>query len=87
MFGDEAEPLTWLTEARAMLDRYFTLEDPTRLEPAHRELHVQAVLASGLRLRGYIDRLDVSPPATSGSSIIRPAPRRERSSRPGPCSR
>ena len=43
-----------------MIDRYFTLEDPTRLEPAHRELRVQAVLASGLRLRGYIDRLDVS---------------------------
>ena len=43
-----------------MLDRYFTLEDPSRLEPAHRELKVQAVLSSGLRLRGYIDRLDIS---------------------------
>jgi putative RecB family exonuclease len=61
VFGDEAETKTWLTQARAMLDRYFTLEDPTRLEPAHRELQVQAVLSSGLRLRGYIDRLDVSP--------------------------
>jgi putative RecB family exonuclease len=61
VFGDEAERSVWLTQAGAMLDRYFTLEDPTRLEPAHRELHVQAVLASGLRLRGYIDRLDVSP--------------------------
>jgi putative RecB family exonuclease len=44
-----------------MLDRYFTLEDPRRLEPAHRELCVEADLASGLRLRGYIDRLDVAP--------------------------
>ncbi len=61
VFGDEAERQVWLTQARAMLDRYFTLEDPARLEPAHRELHVQTVLASGLRLRGYIDRLDVSP--------------------------
>jgi putative RecB family exonuclease len=61
VFGDEAETKTWLTQARAMLDRYFTLEDPKRLEPAHRELQVQAVLSSGLRLRGYIDRLDVSP--------------------------
>jgi putative RecB family exonuclease len=60
LFGDEAERALWLTQARAMLDRYFTLEDPTRLEPAHRELQVQAVLSSGLRLRGYIDRLDVS---------------------------
>lgn len=60
LFADEAERATWMAEARAMLDRYFTLEDPNRLEPAHRELHVQAVLASGLRLRGYIDRLDIS---------------------------
>jgi putative RecB family exonuclease len=60
VFGDAAEREVWLTQAREMLDRYFTLEDPTRLEPAHRELHVQAELASGLLLRGYIDRLDVS---------------------------
>ncbi len=59
----EADELrdVWLAEAAAMLDRYFTLEDPRRLEPAHRELHVEAVLESGLLLRGYIDRLDVSP--------------------------
>jgi putative RecB family exonuclease len=61
VFGNEDERALWLTQARVMLDRYFTLEDPTRLEPAHRELQVQAVLSSGLRLRGYIDRLDVSP--------------------------
>jgi len=50
----------WLAGAAAMLDRYFTLEDPRRLEPAHRELRVQAMLESGLLLRGYIDRLDVA---------------------------
>lgn len=60
LFSDEAERAVWLAQAREMLDRYFTLEDPTRLEPAYRELHVQTELASGLRLRGYIDRLDVS---------------------------
>jgi putative RecB family exonuclease len=60
LFDDEAERALWLDEARVMLDRYFTLEDPTRLEPAYRELQVQAVLSSGLRLRGYIDRLDIS---------------------------
>ena len=60
LFADDAERDAWITQARAMIDRYFTLEDPTRLEPAHRELRVQAVLGSGLRLRGYIDRLDVS---------------------------
>ena len=40
----EAERAVWLDEAAAMLDRYFTLEDPTRLEPAHREMSVQTVL-------------------------------------------
>jgi putative RecB family exonuclease len=61
LFASEAEWAAWLAEARTMLERYFTLEDPSRLEPAHRELAVEAVLDSGLRLHGYVDRLDVSP--------------------------
>ncbi len=61
LFTDAAERDAWLAEAAVMLDRYFELEDPRRLEPAHRELSVEAVLTSGLRLRGYIDRLDVAP--------------------------
>ena len=51
----------WLTEAEALVERWFTLEDPTRLEPAERELAVETVLDSGLTLRGIIDRVDVSP--------------------------
>jgi putative RecB family exonuclease len=51
----------WLTEARGMVERYFSLEDPRRLEPASRELYVETVLESGLQLRGYIDRVDVAP--------------------------
>ncbi|GAA2207792.1 RecB family exonuclease [Nonomuraea monospora] len=61
MFADEAEQAEWLAQAREMLRRYFTLEDPTRLEPAERELYVEAVLDGGLMLRGYVDRLDVAP--------------------------
>ena len=61
LFTGAEQREAWLAEAAAMLDRYFTLEDPTRLEPAHRELSVRAVLESGLALRGYIDRLDVAP--------------------------
>jgi putative RecB family exonuclease len=61
LFDGEEQRSTWLAEARDMLDRYFTLEDPTRLEPRHREHAVEAVLESGLLLRGYIDRLDVAP--------------------------
>ncbi|HUA30329.1 MAG TPA: PD-(D/E)XK nuclease family protein [Streptosporangiaceae bacterium] len=61
LFDDEEERAAWLAAARDMLDRYFTLEDPTRLEPRHREHAVEATLDSGLLLRGFIDRLDVAP--------------------------
>jgi putative RecB family exonuclease len=60
MFDDEAERQAWLDEAALMLDRYFTLEDPTRIEPSYREMSVTASLDSGLMLRGYIDRLDIA---------------------------
>jgi putative RecB family exonuclease len=50
----------WYAEATALIERWFTLEDPTRLEPAERELYVEADF-DGLVLRGYVDRLDVAP--------------------------
>ena len=57
-----ARPLTtWLAGAEELLARWFELEDPTRLEPAERELYVETVLDDGLVLRGYVDRLDVAP--------------------------
>ena len=46
---------------RTSLRRYFALEDPTRLEPAERELYVETLLDSKLLLRGFVDRLDVAP--------------------------
>jgi putative RecB family exonuclease len=61
LFPDDAERADWLASATAILDAYFTLEDPRRLEPAERECYVEVTLESGLRLRGYIDRLDVAP--------------------------
>jgi putative RecB family exonuclease len=51
----------WLRSADALLEGYFTLEDPRRLDPASREDHVEVVLGSGLRLHGIIDRLDRAP--------------------------
>ncbi|MGW0735479.1 RecB family exonuclease [Streptomyces sp. NPDC002851] len=51
----------WLAQAESLVERWFTLEDPTRLEPAERELFVEAELESGLKLRGIIDRVDVAP--------------------------
>ena len=61
LFSGDEERDAWIRDASATLDCYFTLEDPRRLEPADRELYVEALLGSGLRLRGYIDRLDVAP--------------------------
>jgi putative RecB family exonuclease len=59
--ADEMQPDLRLTGTDALLDAYFTLEDPRLLEPEARELLVEAELESGLLLRGYIDRVDVSP--------------------------
>ena len=61
LFGDDEGRDEWLTSAEALLDSYFELEDPTLLEPAERELFVECDLESGLRLRGYVDRLDEAP--------------------------
>jgi putative RecB family exonuclease len=52
---------SFLGSARALLDGYFAVEDPTRLEPAERESLVSTLVDEELLIRGYIDRLDVSP--------------------------
>ncbi len=56
---EDGEP-GFLADSGELLATYFHLEDPQRLEPAERELHVQVDLDSGLALRGFVDRLDVS---------------------------
>ncbi|MCF6377693.1 PD-(D/E)XK nuclease family protein [Nocardioides KLBMP 9356] len=62
MFGGAGPDVTaWLASCRTVLDRYFDLEDPRRLEPADRELYVEALLDSKLLLRGFVDRVDVAP--------------------------
>ncbi len=58
--SDEVALAAWLEDALRLIDRWFTLEDPTRLEPAERELYVETEI-DGLVLRGYVDRLDVAP--------------------------
>ena len=50
-----------LGSTRALLDSYFALEDPRRLEPAEREVLVETTLPSGVHLKGFVDRLDRSP--------------------------
>ena len=61
LFEDGESLTAWLESARELLAGYFTLEDPTRLEPAERERLVEVVLPGGLRLRGIVDRLDRAP--------------------------
>ncbi|MCR3718225.1 MULTISPECIES: RecB family exonuclease [Prauserella salsuginis group] len=59
--GPDGHAAGWLDGAGKLLDAYFGLEDPNRLEPEACELHVETELGSGVRLRGYVDRLDVAP--------------------------
>jgi putative RecB family exonuclease len=61
MFGAEGPEVgAWLASCQDSLNSYFTLEDPTRLEPAGRETYVETLLSSKLLLRGFIDRLDIA---------------------------
>ncbi|XVV08942.1 RecB family exonuclease [Actinoplanes sp. CA-131856] len=60
--ADEAARLArFLDSARALLPGYFAVEDPRRLEPAQRESLVSTLIDDELLIRGYIDRLDISP--------------------------
>ncbi|MGH8860216.1 MAG: RecB family exonuclease [Jatrophihabitantaceae bacterium] len=62
LFTDDVEATElseWLESASQLLGNYFALEDPSRFEPVAREEKVEVVI-DGLRLRGYVDRLDVN---------------------------
>ncbi|NJC83074.1 RecB family exonuclease [Planosporangium mesophilum] len=64
--GDATVPPTltpeeFLASATDLLSGYFTMEDPRRLEPAQRETLIEAVVDDRLLIRGYVDRLDISP--------------------------
>jgi putative RecB family exonuclease len=58
--ADGAEFAEWMSSAAELVGNYFALEDPSQLEPESREQLIEVVI-DGLRLRGYVDRLDVSP--------------------------
>lgn len=58
--GDASAERDWLSAAGQLLETYFTMEDPRRLEPAERELLCEVELPSGVLLRGIVDRLDVA---------------------------
>jgi putative RecB family exonuclease len=50
-----------LARALPLLDTYFALEDPSRLEPHARELGVSVEIADSFAIRGFVDRIDRSP--------------------------
>lgn len=55
------ERTAFLAEARALVDGYYQLEDPTRFDPESCELGVETELDNGVVLRGFVDRIDVAP--------------------------
>lgn len=59
--GDGAGVAEWLVSCRESVRSYFDLEDPTRLEPADRELYVETLTEAKVLLRGVVDRVDVAP--------------------------
>lgn len=61
VFEAPEEETAWFESARSIVTAYFAIEDPQWLAPAARERLVDAVTADGIRLRGFIDRIDRSP--------------------------
>jgi putative RecB family exonuclease len=58
---DDPELASWLDSAGELVESYFELEDPRRLDPKDCELRVETELDSGLALRGFVDRVDQAP--------------------------
>ncbi|MFA7324889.1 MAG: PD-(D/E)XK nuclease family protein [Candidatus Nanopelagicales bacterium] len=63
---DDVSKASDLTDAMVnriapLLDTYFALEDPTRLQPHAREVAVSVQIAEDFSIRGFIDRVDVAP--------------------------
>jgi putative RecB family exonuclease len=50
-----------LAPVRPLLETYFAMEDPNRLEPHARELALSVELDEGFSIRGFIDRVDRTP--------------------------
>jgi hypothetical protein len=87
LFDEEAELVAWLAGARDLLAGYFSLEDPTRLEPAERERLVEVVLPAACGCAASWTGSTGRRAATCGSWTTRPGARRARCSRARRCSR
>jgi putative RecB family exonuclease len=63
---DEDGAAAFVTDAERLLERYFAMEDPTRINAVGIELRLEAEVG-GVSLRGIIDRLDRLP---DGSFVV-----------------
>ena len=61
LFTDDADRDAWLDEARAVIDGYFAIEQPQWIAPAALEQRVTTTTSGGVRLLGFIDRVDRAP--------------------------
>lgn len=84
--AEPAGPVEFLRSAAGLLQGYFAVEDPTRLEPAERESLISAVVDEELLIRGYLDRLDVAPDGALRVVDYKTGALRGRRSRRGRCS-
>jgi putative RecB family exonuclease len=66
LFDDLDDESSWLRGVRGLVETYFSMEDPRRLQPHRTEMVVQATLADGTKLKGIIDRADVN-----GDGLVR----------------
>lgn len=60
LFEDTEAERQWGMESMALLANYFSLEDPTKVAPLHRELDMLEQL-DGMTIRGILDRIDETP--------------------------
>lgn len=59
--AEAVDPAAILKPAIPLLETYFRLEDPQRLEPHQREMGVSAKLGADFVIRGFVDRVDRAP--------------------------
>ena len=52
---------TMVLRVEPLLETYFSLEDPSRLEPHAREVAISVEISEGFSIRGFIDRVDKAP--------------------------
>ena len=86
--GEPGAVAEWLAGAEDLLGRWFELEDPTRLEPADRELYVESPSWTTGWCCAVTSTGSTSPPTGGcGSSTTRQGAPHARPTRPRRCSR